>query len=91
MPRARQSTRTTTAAFTAEQTESFLAGQWVAVESQWLYGAQWSEAESRLTFGIARGGGTESIWADRARAEAFAQAPSKGGFIFDVGWRPRGR
>jgi hypothetical protein len=91
MPRTRQSVRTTTAAFTPEQTEAFLAGQWVAVDSQWLYGAQWSEAESRLTFGISRGGGTESIWADRARAEAFAAAPSKGGALHDFGWRPRGR
>lgn len=74
--------RHTTAAFSYEQTERFLAGEWVAFISDWPQQARWDERRQAVEVRF-KSGHMETYPADRPTALGFAFAPSKGGFIHD--------
>lgn len=72
--------------FTHAEMRDFLAGEWVACRSSNVIAARW--VADVLTLQFADGSVYEYRPVDRDLAEAFAHAPSKGGFRADH-W-PRG-
>jgi len=72
-----------------EDKSAFLLGAWMKVSSSNVAGAQWDEDRQVMTLEFRDGSFYEYANCDSGTAESFADAPSKGGWVWDV-FRVRG-